>query len=112
MCATTLVFYNQTTAALSISLGEGVNPSFVIERTEPTTSTLVSGLFPVLNLDIVLLLTVRAILGNGQVVLVADVELNEGDVIGVYYVASGLTINLDLGTEAESGTVWSVHRIT
>ncbi|GAF67176.1 hypothetical protein BTS2_4085 [Bacillus sp. TS-2] len=101
-----------TTAAISIQLGAGVNPAFVIQRTSPTVTNLATALFPVLNVNIALLLTLRTILGSGSVSLNADVQLNAGDVIGLFYVANGLTISLNLGETDPSGTVWSIHRIT
>ncbi|MBP1969342.1 hypothetical protein J2Z83_001446 [Virgibacillus natechei] len=100
-----------TTAAISVSLGTGIDPSFVIRRTSPTTTDLITGLFPLLNVN-VLVLSLRAILGNSSVTLTGDVELNEGDVIGLFYESDGLNINLNLGGTTDSATVWSIHRIT
>lgn len=101
-----------TAAALSISLEEGVNPAFVVQRTSPTTTQLISGLFPVLNVNVALVLTLRAILGNGTVTLTGDLELTAGDVIGLFYAANGLTAALDLGGAGTPGIVWSIHRIS
>ncbi|WP_425287525.1 hypothetical protein [Paenibacillus jilunlii] len=100
-----------TTAAISVALGAGVNPSFVIRRTSPTTVDLVTGLFPLLNVNIALVLTLRTILGNGTVTLAGEFDLTAGDVIGLFYEADGLTVPLDLGSTS-SGVVWSVHRFT
>ena len=100
-----------TTAALTINLGAGINPSFVVRRTSPVTSDLVSGLFPLLNVNIALLLTLRAILGNGTITLAGKVQLSAGDVIGLFYEADGLTIGIDLGGDTP-GIVWSVNRIS
>jgi len=100
-----------TTAALTISLGAGVNPAFVVRRTSPTTTDLISGLFPLLNVNVALVLTLRAILGSGTVTLAGDVQLNAGDVLGLFYVADGLTVPLDLGGTS-SGIVWSLYRLT
>ncbi|NGP44495.1 collagen-like protein [Bacillaceae bacterium SIJ1] len=102
----------QTTAALSVSLGSGINPSFVVQRTSPTPTNLVEGLFPLLNVNVALVLTLRAILGNGQVILQGDVELNAGDVISILYQSDGLTIDLNLGGGSPEGTIWSVHRLS
>ncbi|MFP3473089.1 hypothetical protein R0J90_23815, partial [Micrococcus sp. SIMBA_144] len=66
----------------------------------------------VLNVNIALLLSLRVILGNGTVTLTGDVILNAGDVIGLFYEASGLTIGLNIGSASPSGTVFSVYRIT
>jgi len=101
-----------TTATVSVALGAGVSPTFVIRRTSPTVTDLVSGLFPILDVNILLLLTLRTILGDASVTLTADVSLNAGDVIGIFYVANGLTIGLSIGGSAASGTVWSVHELT
>lgn len=64
-----------------------------------------------LNLNLILL-TVRAVLGNGLVTLAGEVELTAGDVIGLFYNADGLAISLNLGGPDTGGIVWSVHRIT
>ncbi|QDR79492.1 hypothetical protein [Sporomusa termitida] len=98
------------TAAISISLGAGVNPAFVIRRTSPTTTDLISGLFPLLNVSVTLL-TLRTILGNGTVTITGEVQLDAGDVIGLFYVANGLGLAIDIGG-ASTGTVWSVYRLT
>ncbi len=101
-----------TTAALSVSLGTGINPTFVVRRTAPTVTDLITGLFPVLNVDIALLLTLRAILGNGTVTLAGEVELAAGDVIGLFYESSGLTVSLNLGGVGAPGIVWSIVRLS
>lgn len=100
-----------TTAAISISLGSDINPAFVVQRTSPTATNLIAGLLPLLNVNVALILTLRTILGNGTITLSGEVNLNSGDIIGLYYIANGLTINLNLGG-ASSGTVWSVNRIS
>lgn len=99
-----------TTAAISIALGAGINPAFVVRRTSPTSTNLITGLFPILNVSIALLLSLRTILGNGTVTLTGEVQLKAGDVIGLYYIADGLTVNLSLGG-ASGGIVWSVNQI-
>lgn len=100
-----------TTAAINVILGAGINPSFAVRRTSPTVTNLITGLFPVLNVSIALLLTLRTILGNGTVTLAGEVSLNEGDVVGLYYIDNGLSVNLSLGG-AGSGIVWSMNRIS
>ncbi|GBF78408.1 hypothetical protein PA598K_07048 [Paenibacillus sp. 598K] len=99
-----------TTAALGISLGAGVNPTFVVRRTTAPVTNLITGLFPILNVSIVLVLTLRAVLGSGTVTLAGDVQLNAGDVIGLFYEANGLTLSLNIGGTTP-GVVWSMHRI-
>ena len=101
-----------TTAAVTVSLGAGVNPAFVIRRTSPVVTDLISGLFPVLNVDVALVLTLRAVLGSGTVTLVGEVALDAGDVIGLFYEANGLTISLDLGGTEGPGIVWSINQLT
>lgn len=82
----------------------------MVSVTSPTTQDLVSGLFPVLNVNIITL-TLRAVLGNGTVTLACDAELNENDVVGLFYVADGLTLDLTLGGANTGGIVWSMFRI-
>lgn len=100
-----------TTAAIALSLGAGVNPAFLVQRTSPTVTTLVSGLLPVLNVSVTLL-TLRAVLGSSSVTLAVEMALNAGDVIGLFYAANGLTISLNLGSGATNGIFWSVHQMT
>lgn len=57
------------------------------------------------------MLELRVILGSGTVVLTGDIELNQGDEIGVFYEADGLSLNLNIGGPAAGGTVWSMHKI-
>ncbi|WP_078394519.1 hypothetical protein [Shouchella patagoniensis] len=102
----------RTSAALTAQIGAGVNPAFTIQRISSTATTIATGLISILDVSILLLLTLRVILGSGEVTLVADVELNAGDVLGVFYVSNGLTINLNIGASIPAGTIWSVHRIT
>ena len=65
-----------------------------------------------LNVNVIAVLTLRAILGNGTVTLAGEVSLTAGDVIGLFYVADGLTISLDLGGTGAPGIVWSINRIS
>lgn len=99
-----------TTAVISIGIGGGINPAFVVQRSSPTTTNLITGLFPVLNVSIVLVLSLRTILGSGTVTLAGEAQLNAGDVIGLYYAANGLTLGLNLGG-ASGGIVWSMNRL-
>jgi hypothetical protein len=101
-----------TTATVTASLGSTVNPIFVIKRKSPTTTNLISGLFPILDVNVALVLDLRAVLGSGTVTLTGDVSLNVGDVVGLFYVSNGLTISINLGGGTSAGIVWSAHRIT
>ena len=82
----------------------------MVRRTSPTASDLVSGVFPILNISVVVL-TLRAILGSGTVTLAGDVNLSAGDVIGLYYISNGLSLNLNLGGSNAGSIVWSIYRI-
>lgn len=98
-----------TTAALSVSLGAGTDPriAFRVNGTET-----LSGLFPILNVNVALILTLRAILGSGNVVISGDIPLTAGDVLDLQYVADGLTINVNLGGNGTTnGIVWSVRKL-
>jgi hypothetical protein len=66
---------------------------------------------PVLNVNLTLF-SLRAILGNGSVTLSGEAELAAGDVIGLFYNADGLSLNLNLGGNNTSGIVWAIHRMT
>ncbi|MGG4448169.1 hypothetical protein [Brevibacillus porteri] len=101
----------ETTAAITVNLDAGITPAFVVQRITPTATDLIIADFPVLNVNVALVLTLRAILGAGTVTLAGDVQLNAGDTLGLFYVANGLTINLNLGGGGE-GIVWSIHRLT
>ncbi|TKI58220.1 hypothetical protein E8L90_24080 [Brevibacillus antibioticus] len=101
----------ETSEAITSSLDPEITPAFEVQRITPTATKLIIGDFPVLNVNIALVLILRAILGAGTVTLAGDVQLNAGDTIGLFYVANGLTINLNLGGGGE-GIVWSIHRLT
>jgi len=87
-------------------IGSDINPAFVVRRTSPTLVDLLSGYLPLINVNISLL-TLRAVLGGGTITLSGTVQLAEGDVIGLYYNADGMTIALTF-----SNVVWSVYRIS
>ncbi|MDR6809006.1 hypothetical protein J2Y45_006220 [Dyadobacter sp. BE34] len=98
-----------TTAAISVALGASVDPRIALRVNGTETLT---GLFPILNVNVALVLTLRAILGSGTVVVAGDLPLNAGDVLDLQYVADGLTINLNLGgTGITNGIVWSVRKL-
>ena len=99
-----------TTASISVSLGSDINPAFAVEITSPASATLLSGLFPLLDVNVALVLDLRAVLGNGTITLAGEFELTEGDVVGLFYVSDGLTLSLDIGGSG-NGTVWSINQI-
>ncbi|WP_188066490.1 hypothetical protein [Brevibacillus brevis] len=101
----------ETSEAITVSLGPEITPAIEVQRITPTATNLIIGDFPVLNVNIALVLILRTILGAGTVTLAGDVQLNAGDTLGLFYVANGLTINLNLGGSGE-GIVWSIHRLT
>lgn len=97
-----------TAAALSASLGAGVDPRIALMVNGVETLT---GLFPILNVNVALVLTLRTILGNGAVVISGDIPLEAGDVLGLEYLSDGLTVNINLGGGgAANGVVWSVRK--
>ncbi|OUM96303.1 MAG: hypothetical protein A9Z00_14920 [Thermobacillus sp. ZCTH02-B1] len=98
-----------TTAAVSISLGPGINPYFAVQRLTPSATDLITGLLPVLNISAIV--TLRGLLGNGCVTLAGDVSLNAGDTIALFYNSTGATVTLQIGNSGTNGIVWSVHRI-
>ncbi|ASJ56447.1 hypothetical protein BP422_24510 [Brevibacillus formosus] len=101
----------ETAAAITVNLDPEITPAFEVQRITPTATSLILGDFPVLNVNIALVLTLRAILGAGTITLAGDVQLNAGDTLGLFYVANGLTTNLNLGGGGK-GIVWSIHRLT
>ncbi|NQF13670.1 hypothetical protein HPY31_06995 [Brevibacillus sp. HB1.3] len=101
----------ETSEAITSSLDPEITPAIEVQRITPTATNLITGDFPVLNVNIALVLILRAILGAGTVTLAGDVQLHAGDTLGLFYVANGLTINLNLGGGGE-GIVWSIHRLT
>ena len=101
-----------TTAAITVTLGGGINPSFVVQRTSPVVTDLISGLFPLLDVNVALVLSLRTILGNGTVTMAGQVQLDAGDVIGLFYVANGLTVPLTLGGTGTPGIVWSMVQLS
>ncbi|GGJ64051.1 hypothetical protein [Virgibacillus salexigens] len=100
------------TTVITAQIGAAVNSSFVIRRTSPTVTIIVTGLFPVLNVTIALLLNLRIIIGSASVTLSTGVNLTAGDVLGLFYQVEGVTINLNIGTATTPPTVWSIHRLT
>jgi len=100
-----------TTAAVTVALGATSEPSFVVQRISPTSTVLLRGNFAVLNVNILLVLSLKAILGAGQIALLGDVNLSAGDQIQVVYnpdSMTGVTLNFG-GTVNPPGVTWSMH---
>jgi len=96
---------------VAAQIGGNVNPVFVLRRTSPITTDLISGNIPILDVDIVLLLNIRVILGAGQVILVGDVNLSQNDTFSLFYNADGLNIPLNIGDTTQPGMIWSMHSL-
>jgi len=109
--AITATINYKTSASISVSLGAGVNPFFEVTRTSPSAATLLQANFPVLDVNVALVLSLRTILGGGSVNLAGTINLTAGDVITLAYNANGLTLPLNLGNGLGSGVVWSVTKI-
>ena len=92
-----------TNGAISVSIGS-MNPAFIIRRISPSQTNLISGMFPILNISG--LLTIRTILGNGQIVLGGLIQLTKGDIVDLYYNSDGMTVDLNLLL-----AVWSVNLV-
>ncbi len=106
------IIINYSTGTLTSQLGISVNPGFVLRRTVPSTFDLISSPLPLINVNIALLLTLRIILASAQIVLVGDLELSIGDVIGLIYDADGFIPTLTLGSNFTPGVIWSVSKLS
>jgi len=96
-------------AALTAQIGAGVDPSFAIQR---AGVNLLVGIVSLLNVNIAVVLTLRAILGNNSISLLGDLLLTAGDAITLVFTADGLLITLNLGGAGVTpGLVWSVHKL-
>lgn len=98
-----------TTAAISASIVGTIDPKITFRVNGVET---LSGLFPVLNVNVALILSLKAILGSGTVVISGDVPLTVNDVLDLQYVADGLGVAINLGgTSTTNGIVWSVRKL-
>ncbi|MGE7021640.1 hypothetical protein [Solibacillus cecembensis] len=100
-----------TDGPLTNPIIETIDPLFTIRRVAPNSKNLINGLIPILNVNILAVLVLRTILGNGSVTLAGEVELSLGDVIELFYEADDLTVPLKLGGDNTAGIVWSCHRL-
>jgi len=102
----------KTTAAIGAQIGAGIDPAIVLRRISPAITDLARSPFPILDVSILLLITLRVILGSGAITLYTEVQLNSGDQLAIFYENAGLSINLNLGAGSNVGQLWSVHQIT
>lgn len=101
----------KTPAAITISLGAGIDPFITVKRISPVESNIVSGSIPILNVNIALVLTMRAPMASAAVTLEGDAYLNAGDVLQLNYEADGMTIDLNFGPE-NAPVTWSIHQLS
>jgi hypothetical protein len=94
-----------TNSIITASIGANVNPAIAVRRTSSSATNLITGLFPLINVNIALL-TLRAVLGGGAITTVGEVKLTAGDTVQLFYDADAMTVALTL-----QNTVWSVYRL-
>jgi len=82
-------------AAQTIGLGSAVNPVLEIQRISPAPAVLVSGKVGIMNVNVALVLSLRALI-QGQVGMSAVQQLSAGDLIQARYNANGLFMNVSL----------------
>ena len=101
--------YN-TLAPATTSIGSTISPRFAVKRISPIVSYLILGNLPVIDFSLTLL-SLRTVLGAGQVVMTGDANLTLGDVVGVFYEADGFSLSLEIGASDVGGIIWSVHSL-
>lgn len=96
---------NYLTPVLTVQLGASTNPSFILRRTSPTADNMLTCNFPVLDVNILLLITLRVMLRRSHISIVGDLNLNAGDTIDIFYNADGFptTINCNVN--------WSIKEL-
>lgn len=92
-----------TGSAIEIQLGAGVNPGFLVKKSDDTE--LISGKIPVFDTNL-LLLKLRTLLSSSTVTLTGIVQLTQGEELGLYYDADGLQLTLTL-----QKVVWTMYRL-
>lgn len=106
------VALNYDAGLLTAGIGAGIIPGFLIQRSSAPGTGLLSGSIPLLNVNILLVLNLRVIIGSGQVVLAGDLNLTAGDILQLMYVPNGIGVTLNLGgATLPPGAVWSVHSL-
>ena len=68
-------------------------------------------MMPVLDVNIALLISLRALIGSGQVVMAGDVNLTAGDVVSISYITNGFSQNITLGSGVSPPCAWSVFSL-
>ncbi|MDQ6481315.1 hypothetical protein [Dyadobacter sp. LHD-138] len=106
----TTINYNLTTTT-TVNLGVGINPYFEVRKTVPATSSIISGYLPMLNVNIILVLTLKAILDRGVVTLSRNVNLTAGDVLGLFYQNNGFTPFINIGGGLTPGVSWAIRKL-
>ena len=83
-----------------------------MKRISPLLTELIYGLVPIVDINFPVFTRGRTPLASAEVVLVGNVDLNAGDVIGVFYLRDGLGFNLNIqGSPSVPGAVWSVNSL-
>ncbi|QRQ99431.1 hypothetical protein [Dyadobacter sandarakinus] len=98
--------YVQPTAS-TVSLGAGVDPNIQVRV---NGSEVGRSLFPIYNVNIALVLTLRTMVNTGTLVFDDVLSLNQNDQLGLYYDNDGYTAAIELGSSS-NGITWTVMRI-
>ena len=106
------VTINYGAGTLTANIGGTADPAFFLRRNSPVTTNLIAGNLEVIDVNIALVLTLRIIPSNGQVVMTGDVLLNAGDTVVVLYFSDGLNVPIPLGGAAnQPGAVFSCMQL-
>lgn len=95
---------NYSAGTLNAQTGDDQNPYFSVES---GSTIILKGFLPILDVSIFTLISLRALLGTGQVTLAGEASLTKGSTLGLNYRPGGLTITINFNS-----VVWSVYRIT
>jgi hypothetical protein len=80
----------------------------VVHRTAATSTDLISGNFPILDVNVALILTLRCVLAEGDVSMSGVVTLAAGDTVVVNYVSDGFVIPVTFGSTQPM--YWSIFK--
>ena len=81
---------------VTTSIGAGIFPNIVLRRTVAALDLSI-GYLPILDVNVTLVLTLRAVLASGTITLTGDFDLTIGDVITLNYDPDGLTQSIVFG---------------